>query len=63
MIDHPDGQTVEVQRRAGDDWTTVLSYPATMVNRLSGLVPGLFYRVVVPATATYEGAVSPEQPL
>ena len=60
VIDHPDGQTVEVQRRQGDDWVTELSYPATLVNRLAGLTEAAVYRVVVPATETYDGAVSPE---
>jgi hypothetical protein len=60
VIDHPDGQTVEVQRRWGDDWVTELSYPAALVNRLSGLTEAAVYRVVVPATTTYENAVSPE---
>jgi len=60
VVDHPDGQTVEVQRRQGDDWITEISYPATLVNRLSGLTEAATYRVVVTATATYEGAVSPE---
>jgi hypothetical protein len=60
VINHPDGQTVELQRRLGDDWVTELSYPATLVNRLAGLTGAAVYRVVVPATETYDGAVSPE---
>ncbi|WP_245665510.1 type VII secretion-associated serine protease mycosin [Actinoplanes subtropicus] len=59
-IDHPDGQLVEVQRRQDDDWVTDLTYPATRVNHLSGLTGAAVYRVVVPATDIYEGAVSPE---
>jgi len=49
-----------VQRRQGDDWVTEISYPATLINRLGGLTEAAVYRVVVPSTATYEGAVSPE---
>ena len=60
VIDHPDGQTVEVQRQEGTDWVTELSYPATLVNRLAGLTEAAVYRVVVPATTTYDGTISPE---
>ena len=58
--DHPAGQIIEVQRRHGPDWVTEISYPAIRVNRLDGLTEAAVYRVVETATATYEGAVSPE---
>jgi len=60
VIDHPDGQTVEVQRRLGADWSTEITYRAVRVKRLSGLIEGNAYRVVVPATTDYAGAVSPD---
>ncbi|MET0418802.1 MAG: S8 family peptidase [Actinoplanes sp.] len=46
-IREPDGQTVEVQRRAAGGWTTIHTYVATVAVRLDGLSRGS-YRVIVP---------------
>jgi type VII secretion-associated serine protease mycosin len=56
-LDGVDGQTVELQQETESGWTSVLAYPATRVARLSGLTRGGTYRVVVPTSTRYAGAV------
>jgi hypothetical protein len=58
VIDGLDGQIVEVQQSSGTDWVTVLRYPAVRIVRLDGLITGLSYRIVVPATERFEATVS-----
>jgi type VII secretion-associated serine protease mycosin len=53
-----DNQTVEVQRQAGEDWDTVITYPATRVARVNGLPTGETYRVRVPGSARFAEALS-----
>ncbi|GAB2617336.1 hypothetical protein Aab01nite_30590 [Paractinoplanes abujensis] len=45
-----EGVPVQIQRRDGEEWTTILTCTATKVARFDGLVPGLDHRVVVAGT-------------
>ncbi|MEU4622158.1 S8 family peptidase [Actinoplanes sp. NPDC023801] len=52
------GQTVQVQQYANRAWQNVGEYTAAPMTRVSGLIPGQRYRVVVPDTAAILGTAS-----
>ncbi|GIF13025.1 S8 family peptidase [Actinoplanes teichomyceticus] len=53
------GQKLTVQRYVGGRWTTVRTYPATSSRKITGLVSGGRYRVVLSSTTRVPGATSP----
>nr|WP_221377751.1 S8 family serine peptidase [Actinoplanes polyasparticus] len=47
-----DGKEARIERRTGDEWRTVVTYPATRIARFTGLATGLEHRVVVSGTTS-----------
>jgi type VII secretion-associated serine protease mycosin len=58
VISGATGQTTQVQQADGQTWRTLITYPAAAKAVVSGLRPGLAYRIVVAATASVAGATS-----
>ncbi|MEV6343845.1 S8 family peptidase [Actinoplanes sp. NPDC051851] len=52
------GQTATVQRRTGGTWRTVSTFKAVSSKKLTGLVSGGSYRVVLASTARIQGVTS-----
>ncbi|MEU4424062.1 S8 family peptidase [Actinoplanes sp. NPDC024001] len=52
------GQSMAVQRYVNKRWTTVKKYPATAARKVTGLVSGGSYRVVLANSATVRGVTS-----
>jgi serine protease len=52
------GQTVQVQHLDHGQWLNVTTYRAEATHKLTGLVTGQTYRVVVPSTISVAGVTS-----